>query len=48
MRLEGEFFEDVRQEAMTLHLGQVTCSAPEGHDFYVALERPCDYCGAAL
>lgn len=42
------FYEDARQEALTLALGQVQCSAPEGHDYYVALERPCDHCGAAL
>lgn len=29
-------------------LGQVECTAPEGHDYYVALDRPCDHCGAAL
>lgn len=27
---------------------EAVCRAPEGHDYCVALERPCDYCGAAL
>lgn len=36
-----------RQLDLTRSLGQVTCLAPEGHDFYVALGRACDYCGAA-
>lgn len=28
--------------------GETLCDAPEGHDYYVALYRPCDHCGAAL
>lgn len=28
--------------------GETLCEAPEGHDYYVALNRPCDHCGAAV
>jgi hypothetical protein len=41
------FFEDARQENLTLALGQVTCDWE--HEFWIGeLAMACPYCGAAL
>jgi hypothetical protein len=47
-RCDAESFAMDIEKRINRQLGFVACTASEGHDYYVALERACDYCGAAL
>lgn len=51
--LRGRFFTPAEEGGALLVRdpiapGETLCEAPEGHDYYVALNRPCDHCGAAV
>lgn len=46
-RCSGESYTVDIEASINRRLGLVPCAAPEGHDYYVALKRACDHCGAA-
>lgn len=50
---EGRFYEDWRQEDLTIALGQVHCSTGTGlaldYGSHIwPMDKPCSQCGAAL
>lgn len=43
---DGAFYEDARQEALTLSLGQVQCIG--GHEDWWIGSQPCPWCRAVI